>query len=125
MRRSLLFVFATLVHCAPFAYGQYLKTEPVPERWATGFNSITPENARKDLTVLAGKDFAGRGSGQEGFQKAAKWYSEQLAKHGFQPAGTDGSWFQNVPLLRVRVADATGFQLNKKKLDLKLSLIHI
>jgi hypothetical protein len=54
---------------------------------------------------------AGRGTGQEGYLKAARWFASQLESYGFQPGGTDGSWFQNVPFIKLAtVVDKCGFQ---------------
>lgn len=117
--------FATAViaiSCTSAASAQYQSAQPVPEKYAVGFNSITPAESKEHLTVLTSKEFGGRGSGQDGFFKAAKWYSEQLAKVGFQPAGTDGTWFQSVPLVRVRVAEETQLTMNSNKVDLKFGM---
>ncbi|MFM7058695.1 MAG: M28 family metallopeptidase [Planctomycetota bacterium] len=74
---------------------------PVPADYATGFASITEEQSREVLRTLVDGDMRGRGTGQEGFQKAAVWVSEQLKACGFQPAGENGSWFQNMPFIRL------------------------
>lgn len=56
---------------------------------------------------------SGRGTGQEGFLKAAKWFSTQLEANGFQPAGENGSWFQNVPFIKLLVhADASHIKID-------------
>lgn len=103
-------------------FAQFPGAKEVPEDYAKGFNSITHGDSKKLLTQLVSKDFGGRGSGQEGFAKAAKWYSQQLAKYGFQPAGTDGSWFQQVPLLKVGVRPETQILLGGKKADVTFGL---
>lgn len=123
--RRLLFCLplaCVLTVCTGTARAQVQKSDPVPEEYAAGFNSITVADAKARLTRLTSKEFAGRGTGQEGFLKAAKWYSEQLAEIGFQPAGTDGSWFQNVPLVRVGVSDATGISVGGKDLDVNFGM---
>lgn len=118
--RTILALTAILLASQCFA--QFPGAKDVPEDFAPGFNSITQDDSKKLLTKLVSKDFGGRGSGQEGFAKAAKWYSQQLAKYGFQPAGTDGSWFQQVPLLKVGVRPETQLQLAGEKLDLTLGM---
>ena len=107
---------------SPAALAQFAKTEPVPEKYKAGFDSINAEKAKEQLSILAGDEFAGRGSGQDGFQLAAKWYSEQLQKCGFKPAGTDGTWFQKVPLVRTGVSDETQIVVNGEKAGLKFGM---
>ncbi len=119
-RRTALTLSLLLV--SPAAFAQFPGAKSVPDDYAAGFNSITPEDSKELLTKLVSKDFGGRGSGQEGFAKAAKWYSKQLEKYGFQPAGTDGSWFQQVPLLRVGVRKETQLRLAGKPVDVTFGM---
>jgi hypothetical protein len=90
------------------ADGDFTVTVPVPAEYVTGFESITESDSQQILRHLVEGEMAGRGTGQEGFLKAAKWFSEQLEASGFQPAGENGSWFQNVPFIKLLVhADAS------------------
>jgi hypothetical protein len=107
MKRSLLtyamqLCLFTTVACSN-VNAQYDGATDVPSRFCEGFQSITEKDSKSLLTVLAGADFAGRGTGQEGFMKAAQWFSERLAERGFQPAGEDGSWFQFLPFNRTEI----------------------
>lgn len=70
---------------------------------SVGFHSITEANSHALLKVLASEDFAGRGTGQEGFLKAAHWFAGQLQTAGFQPGGPDDSWFQSIPFIRTEI----------------------
>ncbi len=63
-----LCVFSAATLCA-----QYDGAEPPPQSLAPGFDSITAEECRQWLNVLAGPGFEGRGTGQEGHVKAAHW----------------------------------------------------
>lgn len=99
-------LIAVLLSCSP-CLSQVKQSAPVPEELAEGFNAITVETARERLKTLTSREFGGRGTGQDGFFKAAKWYAEQLEKLGWEPGGPEGSWFQNVPLVRIGVSDAT------------------
>lgn len=103
--------------------GPYPGATAVPQQYAAGFNSITEAESRQILATLIEGEMAGRGTGQEGYLKAARWFAGQLESYGFQPAGDNGTWFQNVPFFRmatvpgdsgVRVGDAeciAGLQL--------------
>jgi hypothetical protein len=98
-----LLVLTMIGLCFSDLCAQYPDVEPVPERFAAGFSSISSDDSRELLKVIAGPEFSGRGTGQEGYQKAAVWFADQLAQLGFEPAGTDGSWFQNLPFIRLAV----------------------
>ncbi len=86
---------------------------PAPAAYAPGVASITESDSESILRHLVEGDMAGRGTGQEGFLKAAKWFSTQLEANGFQPAGENGSWFQNVPFVKLLVhPDASNIKIN-------------
>ena len=97
------FCLFTTVACCSDVIAQYDGATEVPPRFREGFQSITEKESESLLSVLASSDFAGRGTGQEGFLKAAQWFSTQLADRGFQPAGEDGSWFQFLPFNRTEI----------------------
>ncbi len=86
-----------------FADGAFSASTPVPAEYATGFASITESDSESILRHLVEGEMAGRGTGQEGYLKAAKWFASQLEANGFQPAGENGSWYQNVPFIKLLV----------------------
>lgn len=61
---------------------------------------MTSESSRKHLEVLTSKEFAGRGTGQEGGLKAAKYIAEQFKMYGLKPIVNGDSYFQDVQLLK-------------------------
>ena len=113
-RTTIAIIYLTVALSATHANdGIFHITAPVPSEYATGIASITESDSEKILRHLVEGDMAGRGTGQEGFLKAAKWFSTQLAANGFQPAGENGSWFQNVPFIKLLVhADASQLRIN-------------
>lgn len=103
LRFPLLVLFAATC-CLPKAFstdGPFAGAVPVSADYAAGFSSITEEQSREILSTLVGGEMRGRGTGQEGFQKAAVWVAEQLKACGFEPAGENGSWYQNMPFIRL------------------------
>lgn len=82
------------------AIAQYGDVAPPPAELATGFDSITAEQATEWLNILAGSNFAGRGAGQPGFTKAAHWVAGKLAEFGLEPVGDSGTYFQSMPMTR-------------------------
>jgi hypothetical protein len=103
---------------APVA-AQFSGAEPVAEALRPGFESITPEQAKSFLQVLAGPQFKGRGTGQVGYTKAAHWVAGKVAEYGLEPRGEGGTFFQMLPMVRLTI-DATDSALTGPK-NLKLS----
>lgn len=56
---------------------------------------------------LSGDDMEGRDTGSAGYDRAAKYVADRFQKAGLKPVGTNGSWFQTLPLKEVRVDKAT------------------
>lgn len=77
---------------------QYAGSVEPPEALKAGFDSITPEQSKEWLSILAGPTFEGRGTGQVGYAKAAHWVSGKLAEFGLQPMGDGNSYFQMLPM---------------------------
>lgn len=100
VRPFLLTLAVTFFILTSAADAQFAKTQTAPEDLKTGFDSITEEQAKEFLSVLAGPKFEGRGTGQIGYMKAAHWVAGQLAEIGLEPAGNGETYFQMMPLTR-------------------------
>lgn len=73
---------------------------------------LTPsaENIEVHMRFLADDALEGREAGTAGYDTAAAYVAAQLEELGVAPAGTDGSYFQTVPLQRsYRVPEALSF----------------
>ena len=70
--------------------------ELAPDR-KDGAGHVSADNIKAWVSTLASKEFEGRGTGQDGFRKAAEWMRDQYKALGLEPAGDDGSFFQKVP----------------------------
>lgn len=99
-RRNLfpLLLVAMVLMGASLATAQYAEVSPCPADLETGFESITTQQTKAFVSVLAGPHFEGRGTGQKGYKKAAHWVAGKLAEMGVEPIYADGSYFQSVPL---------------------------
>ncbi|MEZ6097058.1 MAG: M20/M25/M40 family metallo-hydrolase [Pirellulaceae bacterium] len=75
----------------------------VPDSLRTGFDTIQADQAEQWLNVLAGPTFEGRGTGQQGFMKAAHWVAGKLAEFGVDPMGDGGTYFQMMPMFRLTI----------------------
>jgi hypothetical protein len=92
--------FALLLSCTP-AFAQYKPSEQVPADWKVGFDSITETESQSLLTIFASDSFAGRGTGQVGYIKAAHFVAGKLAEYGFEPIGDNETYFQALPFSRI------------------------
>src|SRR4030081_2703680 len=83
---------------------------------------IDPENIRAHVKFLASDLLEGRGTGQRGGEIAAEYIATQFALDGLKPAGDNGSYFQDVPMVGVKTLSETTFKLtpaNGETLTLK------
>ena len=95
---ALLLQFVRVV-CA--SDGPFEGAQSAPAEYQQGLAAVTEQQSRELLTTLVEGDMAGRGTGQEGYLAAARWFASQLESCGFQPAGDNGTWFQNMPFIRM------------------------
>jgi hypothetical protein len=82
-------------------WAQYSPTEPVDPSVKTGFATITEDESEHILAILTGQGFDGRGTGQDGYIRAAHFVAGRLAEYGFKPIGDNGTYFQNLPFRQV------------------------
>jgi Zn-dependent M28 family amino/carboxypeptidase len=72
------------------------KQSGLPAAARQAMNGIDSEKIRATVKYLSDDALEGRGTGQKGGDLAADWIAEQLKSYGVQPAGDNGSFFQNV-----------------------------
>ena len=80
--------------------------------------SIREAELRRDLFAMASDTFRGREAGTLDEWRASLWLAEQARAAGLQPAGDDGTYFQLVPMRRVRVSSASRVELGGAPLTL-------
>lgn len=80
-----------------------IKKSPSPNKYA---ETITANDLRTHLTVLASDEFEGRETGEAGQKKAAVYISDFFKSVGI-PAQQDGSWYQNVKLVKISGGTST------------------
>lgn len=61
--------------------------------------TISPSYLRTHLTAFAHDSMQGREAGTPGHLMASRYLAQQLERIGAEPAGEDGTFFQNVPLI--------------------------
>jgi len=71
---------------------------------------IDPERMKATVKFLSSDVLEGRGTGQKGGDAAANWIAEQFKSYGLKPAGADGTFFQDVPMVGLRTLPSTTFE---------------
>ncbi|MBO6573874.1 MAG: M28 family peptidase [Rhodothermales bacterium] len=70
-----------------------------PEIPETVLAALDSASVRPHIEILSDDAMEGRGTGQPGEARAVAYIAEQMEAAGLEPAGDDGTWFQEVPLL--------------------------
>jgi len=73
-----------------------------------------PQMIRAHVKFLASDLLEGRGPGQRGSDLAAEYIAAQFESYGLKPAGDNGTFFQNVPMMKVHTMPETSFSLVPK-----------
>ena len=83
------------------ANAQYPGAQLTPADLKTGFNAINTGDSKRILTYLATK-CEGRGTGQKGFERAAKFVAAEFKRIGLKPLGDQDSYYQRAEVLAGR-----------------------
>ncbi|WP_293931562.1 M28 family peptidase [Sphingobacterium sp. UBA6645] len=86
--------YLVLSFLLPAMFSCSMAQNPTQSKYA---ELLTVESAKAHLTTLTSKEYAGRGTGQEGGQKAAEYIANTFKELGLKPA-VNGSYFQPVAL---------------------------
>jgi Zn-dependent M28 family amino/carboxypeptidase len=70
---------------------------------------VDPAKIRAHVKFLSSDLLEGRGTGQRGGDIAADYIATQFALYGLKPAGDQGTYFQNVPMVAVKTLEGTSF----------------
>ena len=91
---SLLSLSLLLVACGT---GKNIKKDPAKADVAKYMNTITPEDLKKHLYIVASDSMEGRDTGTEGQKKAGRYLISQYTANGISyPKAAEG-WYQRVP----------------------------
>src|ERR1700682_2415928 len=74
---------------------------------------IDKEKIREHVKYLSSDELEGRGTGQRGGDLAADYIAKQFASYGLKPAGDNGTFFQNVPMVGVGTLPETSFSFSE------------
>ena len=74
---------------------------------------VDKEKIRAHVKYLASDELEGRGTGQRGGDMAADYIGKQFASYGLKPAGDNGTFFQEVPMVGVKTLPETTFKFEE------------
>jgi Zn-dependent M28 family amino/carboxypeptidase len=77
--------------------------------------AVDQEKIREHVKYLSSDTLEGRGTGQPGGDLAADYLAKQFASYGLKPAGDNGAYFQNVPMVGVRTLADTTFTFSEAR----------
>jgi Zn-dependent M28 family amino/carboxypeptidase len=82
------------------------------------------QKIREHVKYLSSDLLEGRGTGQKGGDEAAEYIATQFKDYGLKPAGENGTYFQDVPMVGIKTQPETTFSLvpaSGKSLSLKMA----
>lgn len=82
--------------------------------------SITTEDLKSHISILASDDFGGRAPATDGEQKTIDYLAGQFEKTGLKPAN-NGSWFQEVSMIKITADEKMEFTAGNDKEKLSFS----
>jgi len=74
---------------------------PSEEAIEAALSTITEEEVRDHTRTLASDEFGGRAPSSPGEDRTMEYLAEQFGAMGLEPGGTDGTWYQEVPLVSI------------------------
>jgi Zn-dependent M28 family amino/carboxypeptidase len=121
MRKSMTAVVILLAVNGAFLTAQTQRQDrPAPAAGPAA--AIDPDKIRAHVKFLSSDLLEGRGMGQRGSDIAAEYIATQFALDGLKPAGDQGSYFQEVPMVNITTLPDTTASLvpkNGEPLQLK------
>src|SRR6185503_6900964 len=91
---------ATLVAVPAALLAQNPKTQPRTRASQPTTAAITANDLKTRLYIYAADSMEGRETGTRGHVKATNYIAAQLRALGLKPMGDNGTYFQNVPVIR-------------------------
>ncbi|MGB0931355.1 MAG: M28 family peptidase [Chitinophagales bacterium] len=77
--------------------------------------TITSEDMKRHLSILASDEFGGRGTGEAGQQKAAEYITEFYQKWNLPTIGKGNGYYHPVPLIQQGWSDNVTIEVKKKQ----------
>ena len=81
------------------------------EDWPSLAQAFHTERAMADIAELTSARYAGRAVGSPGGRLAGEWIADRFAEYGLQPAGYNGTYFQEFPVPYAELTAMPSFEL--------------
>lgn len=119
-RPTLILCFVLLISLVAFAVqkGNGKGAAKGPDAKALGM--ITADGLMRHIKTLASDEYEGRGPGTRGEDLSIKYIADQFQQAGLAPGNTDGTYFQNVPLVGITTNQNTQMKVNVAGRDMTL-----
>lgn len=91
-----------ILSCAASKNAYKIKKDAKVQDYA---NSITAEELKQHLSIIASDEYEGRETGKKGQRMTAEYLKKEFKRDGVSP-GNKGSYFQNFPLLEISVPES-------------------
>jgi Zn-dependent M28 family amino/carboxypeptidase len=104
---SVLLAAAGIVAASQRSEAQAKKKASVSE---APLPAVDKEKIRAHVKYLSSDELEGRGTGQRGGDMAADYIGKQFASYKLKPAGDNGTFFQEVPMVGVKTMPDTTFK---------------
>jgi hypothetical protein len=88
-----------------------------------GVAAISPARLRSWLDVYAADSMEGREAGTAGGIKATAWLAEEARRLGLEPAGENGTWFQDIALKRAELRPGSAIEVGGRRLTADKDLL--
>ena len=113
-KKNLLFIFLIV--------SAFTSCKVENKRIVTAVDSITADDLKTKISILASDDFRGRAPSTIGEEKTIAYLAEQFKQSGLKPAN-NGSYFQEVSLIKLTADKSMILDINggKSKVSLKYS----
>jgi Zn-dependent M28 family amino/carboxypeptidase len=111
MKKLLTGTAIALLAIAGFTTSQLADARPAAKAAAPALPSIDEARLREHIKTLASDYFEGRGPGTRGDAMATAYIAGAFAAMGLEPAGDNGTWFQNFDLNRYSAAPEGTFSV--------------
>jgi Zn-dependent M28 family amino/carboxypeptidase len=117
MRKTVFLVLTLFFVTASFAQSSRKSSQKesasahLPPAAIGALQKIDPEHIRANVRFLSHDLLEGRGTGQRGGDIAAEYIATQFWLYGLKPAGDNGTFFQNVPMVGITPSPETSFEL--------------
>ena len=101
-RSGSIVIFVTLTACTPTVN---TTTSPAGA-------TVSADRIAADIRTVSADSFLGRGPATRGEELTTNYIRDQLKAAGVQPGGPNGSWFQEVPLVKADIVGAPSLSVN-------------